>query len=148
MDFNKYKKNMNILILCTGNSCRSQMAHGILQSLNIALNVHSAGTHPADNVNPNAIKVLAELGLDISHHKPMLVETYLDKSWDFVITVCGGAHESCPSFLGQVKNRIHIGFEDPADAIGTPEEILDEFRTIRNQILIAFFSFYHHRLKK
>ncbi len=138
---------MNILILCTGNSCRSQMAHGILQSLDNTLNVHSAGTQPADAVNPNAIKVVAELGLDISHHKPMLVDTYLDKPWDFVITVCGGANESCPSFLGQVKHRIHIGFEDPADAVGTPEEILEEFRIIRNQILVAFFSFYHQQLK-
>lgn len=74
---------MNILILCTGNSCRSQMAHGILQSLDKNLNVHSAGTHPAEAVNPNAIKVVAELGLFISHHKPMLVDTYLDKPWDF-----------------------------------------------------------------
>lgn len=138
---------MNILILCTGNSCRSQMAHGILQSLDKKLNVHSAGTHPAEAVNPNAIKVVAELGLDISKHKPMLVDTYLDKPWDFVITVCGGANESCPSFLGEVKHRIHIGFEDPADAVGTPEEILEEFRIIRNQILVAFFSFYHQQLK-
>jgi len=139
---------MNILILCRGNSCRSQMAHGILQSLDKTLNVHSAGTHPAEAVNPNAIKVVAELGLDISKHKPMLVDTYLDKPWDFVITVCGGANESCPSFLGEVKHRIHIGFEDPADAVGTPEEILEEFRVIRNQILVAFFSFYHQQLKK
>jgi arsenate reductase len=123
------------------------MAHGILQSLDKNLNVHSAGTHPAEAVNPNAIKAVAELGLDISHHKPMLVDTYLDKPWDFVITVCGGANESCPTFLGAVKHRIHIGFEDPADATGTSEEILHEFRTIRNQILVAFFSFYHKQLK-
>ena len=139
---------MNILILCTGNSCRSQMAHGILLSLDKTLNVHSAGTHPAEAVNPNAIKAVAELGLDISHHKPMLVDTYLDKPWDFVITVCGGANESCPTFLGEVKHRIHIGFEDPADAVGTPDAILEEFRIIRNQILVAFFSFYHQQLKK
>jgi arsenate reductase len=148
MDFDKYKKNMNVLILCTGNSCRSQMAHGILQSLDKNLNVHSAGTHPAEAVNPNAIKAVAELGLDITAHRPMLVDTYLGESWDYVITVCGGAHESCPAFLGQVNHRIHIGFEDPADATGTPEEILHEFRTIRNQILVAFFSFYHQQLKK
>ena len=139
---------MNVLILCTGNSCRSQMAHGILQSFDKNLNVHSAGTHPAEAVNPNAIKAVAELGLDISHHKPMLVDVYLDKPWDFVITVCGSAHESCPTFLGAVKHRIHIGFEDPADAVGTPEEILQEFRTIRNQILVAFFSFYHQNLNR
>lgn len=139
---------MNVLILCTGNSCRSQMAHGILQSLDKTLNVHSAGTHPAEAVNPNAIKAVAELGLDITEHRPMQVDTYLSESWDYVITVCGSAHESCPTFLGEVKHRIHIGFEDPADAIGTPEEILEEFRVIRNQILVAFFSFYHQQLKK
>jgi arsenate reductase len=124
------------------------MAHGILQSFDKNLNVHSAGTHPAEAVNPNAIKAVAELGLDISHHKPMLVDVYLDKPWDFVITVCGSAYESCPTFLGAVKHRIHIGFEDPADAVGTPEEILQEFRTIRNQILVAFFSFYHQNLNR
>ena len=138
---------MNILILCTGNSCRSQMAHGILQSLDHKLNVHSAGTHPAAMVHPLAIQVVSELGLDISMHQPKVVDTYLSETWDYVITVCGGANESCPAFLGSVKNRIHIGFEDPAEAKGTAEEILNEFRIIRNQILVAFFSLYHHSLK-
>lgn len=137
---------MKILILCTGNSCRSQMAHGILQSMDKKLEVHSAGTHPAVEVNPSAIKVVSELGLDIRSHRPVHVDSCLKETWDYVITVCGGAHESCPAFLGNVKNRVHIGFEDPADAVGTQEEILNEFIRIRNQILVEFFSFYHNHL--
>lgn len=139
---------MKILILYTGNSCRSQMAHGILQSLSEKITVCSAGTHPAIAVHPNAILVMHELGLDISYHQPVAVEAYLNETWDYVITVCGGANENCPAFIGNVKNRLHIGFEDPADATGSKEEVLDTFRKIRNEILVDFFAFYNTMVKK
>ena len=86
--------NMNILILCTGNSCRSQMANGILQSFDSEIAVYSAGTEPADKVNPLAVRVMNEIGIDISSHYPKSVEEYIQQSWDYVITVCGGAKEA------------------------------------------------------
>ena len=138
---------MKILILCTGNSCRSQMAHGILQAFDKSMIVRSAGTQPAARVHPNAVLVMKELGLDISSHVPVNVDVYLNESWDYVITVCGGANESCPAFMGTVTNRIHIGFEDPADATGSEEEVLAVFRTIRDQILRDFFSFYNKEIR-
>jgi len=138
---------MKILILCTGNSCRSQMAHGILQSLDKNIEVFSAGTNPAEKVHPKAIQILNELGLDISNHSPKIVDEYLNHAWDFVITVCGGAKETCPVFSGKVKKNIHIGFEDPADATGTEEEITNEFRKIRDEILRDFFTFYNKHIR-
>ena len=96
---------MRVLILCTGNSCRSQMAHGFLQSFNLDLEVHSAGTKPADKVNPKATEVMNEVGIDLSNHTPNSVEIYLNDEWDYVITVCGGANESCPNFIGKVGKR-------------------------------------------
>lgn len=110
---------MKVLILCTGNSCRSQMAHGFLQSFDPDLEVFSAGTKPAERVNPIAVKVMQEKGIDISGHTPHNVAEYLNDSWDYVITVCGGANESCPTFIGNVKQRLHIGFDDPSDAVGS-----------------------------
>jgi arsenate reductase (thioredoxin) len=139
---------MNILILCTGNSCRSQMAEGFLASFDPTLSVFSAGTAPAAIVHPLAIKVMAEKGIDLSAHQPEHVDIYLDKQFDFVITVCGGAKESCPVFTGDVKHRIHIGFEDPADATGTEEEVLNVFRTIRDQIERDFGVFYREKVEK
>ena len=138
---------MKILILCTGNSCRSQMAQGILQSFDKNIQVFSAGTKPAEKVHPKAIQMLNELGLDISNHYPKKVDEYLHDQWDYVITVCGGAKETCPMFLGKVKNRIHIGFEDPVDAKGTAEEVLNEFRKIRDEILRDFFTFYNKNIR-
>lgn len=133
---------MNILIICTGNSCRSQMAHGFLQSLDARLNVQSAGTNPAKEVNPRAIEVMKEVGIDISYHCPRHVSEFLEKEWDYVITVCGGANESCPVFTGNVRHRLHIGFEDPAEAQGSEEYIMSEFRRIRDQIIEKFEQFY------
>ena len=133
---------MKVLILCTGNSCRSQMAQGILQSLDENLNVESAGTKPANEVNPKAIKVMSEIGLDISNHKPELVDIYLNDEWDYVITVCGGAKEVCPAFLGKVKHRLHIGFDDPSDARGSEEYVMNEFRKTRDLIKKEFTDFY------
>lgn len=139
---------MRILILCTGNSCRSQMAHGFMQSFSPALEVYSAGTRPAAQVNPKAVEVMLEAGVDISGHTPHDVEEYLGQEWDYVITVCGGANESCPAFTGKVKHRLHIGFEDPSEATGTPEFIMGEFRRIRDEIKEKFLEFYHTQIKR
>jgi len=133
---------MKILILCTGNSCRSQIAEGFLKSFDQNLKVYSAGTEPTSQVHPKAIEVMAELGVNLSQNKPKSVNAFLNNAFDFVITVCGGAKESCPMFTGKVKNRLHIGFEDPADAKGSDEEITSEFRKIRDEIKEAFYGFY------
>ena len=138
---------MKILILCTGNSCRSQMAHGFLQSFDKNLIVRSGGTEPAARINPKAVEVMAELGIDISHHTPHLVDEYLGEEWDYVITVCGGANESCPAFTGKVKHRLHIGFDDPSDAQGTPEFIRSEYLRVRDEIKIAFLNLYNSMIK-
>lgn len=132
---------MKILILCTGNSCRSQMAHGFIQSFHPDYDVHSAGTNPASQVNPKAIEVMSEASIDISSHFPKNVAQYLDEEWDYVITVCGGANESCPNFTGKVINRLHIGFDDPSDAIGDIEFVMSEFRRVRDEIKNKFASF-------
>ena len=132
---------MKILIFCTGNSCRSQMAQGFLQSFDKNLEVHSAGTHPEKQVNPNAVKVMAELGIDISHHVPKNVAMYTGESWDYVITVCDNAKESCPVFIGEVKHRLHVGFEDPAKAKGEAEYVLNVYRKIRDKIKHTFSEF-------
>lgn len=138
---------MNILILCTGNSCRSQMAEGFLKSFDSNLTVYSAGTKPTEKVHPKAIQVMQEIGIDISKNEPKSVDEFLQKAFDYVITVCGGAQESCPTFTGKVKHHLHIGFEDPADAIGTDEEIVTEFRRIRDEIKRDFYAFYIKNLK-
>ena len=138
---------MKILILCTGNSCRSQMAQAILQALDALLEVASAGTHPAERVHPKAVQVISELGLSLKKHQPHAVEEYLHDSWDYVITVCGGAHENCPTFIGHVKQRLHIGFEDPAEAQGADADVLRVFRHVRDEILRDFFTFYQVHLR-
>jgi arsenate reductase (thioredoxin) len=138
---------MKILILCTGNSCRSQMAHGFLQSFDKTLTVCSAGTEPAKQVNPKAVKVMAEAGIDISNHFTKHVDQYLNEEWDYVITVCGGANENCPTFFGKVKHRLHIGFEDPSLAVGPDEFVWGEFRRVRDEIKEGFFKFYNENLK-
>ena len=138
---------MKILILCTGNSCRSQMAHGFLQSFDKNIEVHSAGTEPASQVNQTAVKVMSEVGVDISQHKPKLVDIYLKDEWDYVITVCDNAKETCPVFFGKVKHRLHMGFEDPSNATGTNEYILSEFRRVRDEIKESFFTFYTTQIK-
>ena len=138
---------MKILILCTGNSCRSQMAHGFLQSYDSRLEVYSAGTKPSGQVNPKAVEAMAEMGIDISDHTPKSVEKYLGEQWDYVITVCGGANESCPAFIGKVEHRMHIGFEDPSEATGTPELINAEFRRVRDERGECFKQLYDEDLK-
>lgn len=138
---------IRILILCTGNSCRSQMAYGFLQSFNDRINVFSAGTEPAKQINQKAVMLMKEAGIDISHQKPMLVDHYLHNEWDYVITVCDHAKETCPLFQGKVKNRLHLGFEDPSNATGSEEFIMNEFRRIRDSIKDTFYKFYINELK-
>lgn len=134
---------MKILILCTGNSCRSQMAHGFLQSFDPDIKVCSAGTEASGKLNPKAVAVMQEIGIDISHHTSDSVDLYLNNEWDYVITVCGGANENCPAFLGKVKHRLHIGFDDPSHVDGSEEFIHSEFIRVRNEIEKAFREFYN-----
>ncbi|MDP4176694.1 MAG: arsenate reductase ArsC [Bacteroidota bacterium] len=137
-----------ILILCTGNSCRSQMAEGFLKSFDHEMEVFSAGTKPALRVSTKAIKVMAEKGIDISQEHPKDVDEFVDKSFDYVITVCDNAKETCPVFTGKVQRRLHIGFDDPADAKGTEEEILSVFRRVRDEIEGRFHQFYITEIKQ
>jgi len=109
--------------------------------------VKSAGTQPADEVNPKAVKVMEEEGIDISNHKPEMVNKYLNENWDYVITVCDDANETCPFFPGEVRHRLHIGFEDPSHAIGTDEFIWSEFIRVRNEIKEAFKKLYTEEIK-
>lgn len=118
------------------------MAHGFLQSFDSDLDVHSAGTSPANAVNTKAVEVMAEVGIDISSHIPKHVNNYLNEEWDYVITVCGGAKESCPVFIGKVKHRLHIGFDDPSHLTGSTEFIMSEFRRVRDEIRQQFYDFY------
>ena len=139
---------MKILILCTGNSCRSQMAEGILRNMDPRLEVFSAGTQPEKNVNPNAIEVMEEIGIDISSHLPKNADQFISHSFDYVITVCDNARENCPVFTGKVKHRLHIGFEDPAAARGTREVVLPVYRKVRDQIRKSFEILYREQMMK
>ncbi len=132
-----------ILVLCTGNSCRSQMAEGFLKAFDPTIEVYSAGTDPADAVHPKAVRVMKEAGIDISRNHPKRVDEFMDEDFDYVITVCGGARETCPVFTGKVRHRLHIGFDDPAKATGTEEEILSRFRRVRDEIKKEFLKFYN-----
>lgn len=135
-----------ILILCTGNSARSQMAEAWLRSFGPDLEVVSAGTQPAGRVHPAAIQAMAEVGIDISRAFPKSVGEYLDQSFDYVITVCGNAEETCPSFQGKVGQRLHIGFEDPAAVTGSDAEVLNAFRRIRDEIRERLEAFYREEI--
>ena len=137
---------MKILVLCTGNSCRSQIAEAFLRSFDPRLEVESAGSRPAARVNPYAIRVMEEAGVDIFAGRPKSVDQFLNDNIDYVITVCGNAERDCPAFLGEVKHRLHIGFPDPAGATGTDEEILTAFRQSRDEIHRRFREFYETEL--
>jgi len=139
---------MKILILCTGNSCRSQMAQGFLQSFDKRMQIFSAGTEPAARINPNAVKVMKEAGIDIGKNKPKNVDQFLNESWDYVITVCDDANESCPVFPGKVRNRLHMGFEDPSKVKGSYTEIMTAFYDVRNEIKDAFYELFESELKR
>lgn len=138
---------MKILILCTGNSCRSQIAQGFLQSFDKSIEVHSAGTCPAAKVNTRAIEVMAEAGIDISKNSTKSVDEFLNDQWDYVITVCDDANETCPVFPGKVKHRLHIGFMDPSHITGSDEFVMGEFRRVRDEIEEEFYKFYNRNLK-
>ena len=130
-----------VLILCTGNSCRSHLAEGILRAAaGDLIEVASAGSKPAGYVHPKSIEVMKEIGIDISSHTSKHLEEFLGRRVDTVITVCGNADQACPMFPGQL-NRFHWGFEDPAHATGTEEEVLNEFRRIRDQIRLVFEAY-------
>jgi arsenate reductase len=136
-----------ILILCTGNSCRSQMAEGFLRSFDADLEVHSAGTEPGERVHPKAIQVMREFDIDISGNSPKNVDRFLNGSFDYVITVCDNARETCPVFTGQVAQHLHIGYDDPAHATGSEEEVLTVFRRVRDEIKRGFKTFYNEHLR-
>lgn len=130
-----------VLVLCTGNSCRSHMAEGILRAAAGDLfEVASAGSKPSGYVHLKSIQVMKEIGIDISSHTSKHMDEFLDKNVTTVVTVCGNADQACPMFPGQV-NRYHWGFEDPAHAEGSDEEVLNCFRNIRDQIKLVFEAY-------
>jgi len=140
-----------VLILCTGNSCRSQMAEGILRAAaGDVIEVASAGSKPAGYVHPRAIAVMDELGIDLTSGVSKSLSEFLEKNVHTVITVCGYADQACPMFHGHVV-RYHWGFEDPAHATGSPDDILKEFRRVRDEIKLVFEAYaagLHHALQK
>ena len=138
---------MKILILCTGNSCRSQMAHGFMDSFDKRLTVRSAGTEASGKLNQKAVEAMKETGIDISHHTSDSVDKYLGEEWDYVITVCGGANENCPAFMGKVKHRLHIGFDDPSHLTGSEEYIRSEFIRVREEIKEGFYKLYKEEIE-
>jgi arsenate reductase len=130
-----------VLILCTGNSCRSHMAEGILRAAaGDILDVQSAGSKPAGYVHPLAIEALAEIGIDISAHHSKHMDEFLSQDVETVVTVCGNADQACPMFPGQM-NRHHWGFDDPAHATGTEAEQMAVFRRVRDEIRRVFEAY-------
>jgi arsenate reductase len=130
-----------VLILCTGNSCRSHLAEGLLRHVaGDILEVASAGSKPAGYVHPLGIKAMAEIGIDISAHTSKHMNDFLVRDVETVITVCGNADQACPMFPGQL-NRHHWGFDDPAHATGTEEEIMTVFRRVRDEIRRVFEAY-------
>lgn len=140
-------KQLRILVLCTGNSARSQMTEGFLKSFDRRLEVFSAGTNPSPRVNPFAIAAMKELGLDISGGTPKKADQFVGQNFDYVITVCDDADKNCPNFRGKVGKRLHIGFVDPAKATGTDEEKMAVFRRVRDQIREKFRALFENELK-
>ena len=124
------------------------MAEYFLRSFDSSLKVFSAGTFPSKNVHPIAIQVMSEIDIDLHDARPKNVDEFLTQSFDFVITVCDNAKETCPCFFGNVTHRLHIGFEDPAEYTGTEVQILNGFKKVRDEIRENFFSFYQQHLKQ
>ena len=137
-----------ILVLCTGNSARSQMAAGFLKSFDKRLEVFSAGTQPAARVNPRAIAAMKEVGVDLSSEQPKSVSQFTSQAFDYVITVCDDADQNCPNFSGKVGKRVHIGFIDPAAATGSDEHIMTVFRQVREEIKKKFADYYKNEISK
>lgn len=130
-----------VLILCTGNSCRSHMAEGILRNAaSDLIEVASAGSNPSGYVHPKAITALNEIGIDISSHTSKHMNDFLNQDIHTVITVCGNADQACPTYPGQ-SHRHHWGFEDPAHAEGSEEEIMEVFRKVRDEIKLVFEAY-------
>ncbi len=131
----------SILVLCTGNSCRSHMAEGIFRHLASDLfEVHSAGSQPAGYVHPLSIEVLSEIGIDISQHTSKHMNEFLERDIHTVVTVCGNAEQACPTYPGQL-NRYHWGFDDPAHAEGSEEEVMAVFRRVRDEIYMTIQAY-------
>jgi arsenate reductase (thioredoxin) len=131
----------SVLFLCTGNSCRSQMAEGLVNHLMGADWIaYSAGTRPALRVNPVAVKVMGELGIDISQHQPEHTSAYEGRPFDVVLTLCGSAEEECPIWYGATIKE-HIGFEDPAGYVGDPDDELEVYRRVRDEIRAEVLPF-------
>jgi len=124
------------------------MAEGMLKSFSDDLEVYSAGVNPALYVHPLAIKVMSEIGIDIKNNFPKNVDIFLNEDFDFVITVCDHAKETCPFFSGRVGERLHIGFIDPAEAVGTEENVLDIFRKVRDEMFTKLFDFYKTKIQR
>jgi arsenate reductase len=118
------------------------MAEGFIKSFDLNIEVYSAGTNPASHVSSRAIQVMKEIGIDISQEYPKSVDQFLNDSFDYVITVCDYAKETCPAFSGKVTHRLHIGFDDPAEAFGTDEEVINEFRRVRDRIKEQFYKWH------
>jgi arsenate reductase len=118
------------------------MAEGFLRSFDERLDVHSAGTEASGKINPQAVKAMAEIGIDISGHTSDPVEKYLEEAWDYVITVCGGANENCPAFYGDVKHRLHMGYDDPSFATGSDDFVWSEYLRVRDEIRDGFYQLY------
>lgn len=132
-----------ILIVCTGNSCRSQMAEAYLTAMGSDVEVHSAGTHPADEVHPLAMKVMMEDGYNIDIQYPKNISLFTEESFDYLITVCSEAEKECPVFAGEVTHRLHIPFRDPVQATGSEDEVLAVFRQVRDEIKQGMEKFYN-----
>ena len=132
----------SVLVLCTGNSCRSQMAEGLINArLGDQFVAYSAGTKPSGYVHPKAIAVMGELGIDLSQNESKSTDLFKGQYFDHVITVCDSAKETCPVWLGNAGNKTHIGFYDPAEAVGTDEEITAVFRQVRDEIADQILGF-------
>ncbi len=142
IEFNIKKTMKNILVLCTGNSCRSQLAHGYLNKLvDGKAEIYSAGVE-THGVNPRAIAVMNEEGIDISKHTSNHIDEYAEVNFDYVITVCDHAKERCPVFP-TTAHTFHKNFPDPAKATGTEEEIMDSFRSVQKQVKEYCTQFVH-----
>ena len=134
-----------VLFLCTGNSCRSQMAEGLINhDFAGRIAAFSAGTEP-HGLNPRAVQVMAEVGIDIAGHSSDHLDKYAQESFDYVITLCGDANEKCPLFFGGVR-RLHIGFDDPPKAQGTEEQVLNVYRRVRDEIRTQLGDFFRREL--
>jgi arsenate reductase len=139
---------LKVLVICTGNSARSQMTAGFLKSWDARLDVYSAGTAPAPRINPYAVRAMNEVGIDISGGTPKNVRQFLGDTFDYVITVCDEADRDCPNFTGKVAKRVHIPFPDPAKATGSDDAIMSVFRRVRDDIHAKFTDYYQHEIKK